>query len=167
MSIESKLFWFVYWFLFVNFLGFVDVELFVITNFLIAFFVIFNIMLPYVSFEAPLLSLRNNIIENKNLNMFILEYLNMVLVNIKESMSKLFTLILNLYYLNKDFITLSRLLSIDNGLFKTLIIKNIKLKKLKKCKLYINLISLNLNKKVNLVQQNILLKVWSSKVNPC
>jgi len=159
MSIESKLFWFVYWFLFVNFLGFVDVELFVITNFLIAFFVIFNIMLPYVSFEAPLLSLRNNIIENKNLNMFILEYLNMVLVNIKESMSKLFTLILNLYYLNKDFITLSRLLSIDNGLFKTLIIKNIKLKKLKKCKLYINLISLNLNKKVNLVQQNILLKV--------
>lgn len=36
-------------------------------------------------------------------------------------MSKLFTLILNLYYLNKDFITLSRLLSIDNGLFKTLI----------------------------------------------
>lgn len=66
------------WFLFVNFLGFVDVELFVITNFLIAFFVIFNIMLPYVSFEAPLLSLRNNIIENKNLNMFILEYLNMV-----------------------------------------------------------------------------------------
>lgn len=169
MSSQLKLFWFVYWFLFINFLGFVDVELFVVTNFLIAFFVVFNIVLPYFSFTEPLSLLRSAIIENKNLNMFILDYFHLSFINIKPLMLNVYALSLIFFFRNYDSITMSRLMSTDNVLYKTLLIKNIKLRKLQKSKLYTKLYFLTSLKSNILTHVTILFKVLAiqKKFNPC
>jgi len=83
MTASFKLFWFVYWFLFLNCLGHMNIEVVISANFLLTFTVIFLFLKKKVVFNDEQVYIRKIVVENKNLDMFFFELLGLYFGNMK------------------------------------------------------------------------------------
>lgn len=101
--------------------------------------------------------------------MFILDYINIMFFNTKQYILNLYEFSIRLFFKDIDAITLSRLMSVELDIYKTLVLKNIKLKKLKQVKTYVRLFSLSVLKNDVLACVKILYKcvLKSKNLSPC
>lgn len=130
MSVNKKLFWFVYWYIFICTFGLVDVELFVVVNFLVAFFTVFNYVVPLLSFEAYIDYIIKVVKINSKFNVFLLEYLHMLFINVKKYcaalMIPIIALNLSIKVLNTQLLTNN----CENEYYKSFVLKRRKIKTL-------------------------------------
>lgn len=127
MSYSSKLFWFIYWYIFICVFGIVDVELFVVINFLMAFFTVFNYIVPLISFVEHLNFIIKVINVNSKFNVFLLEYLKTLFSNVIKTVKFVILSVITLNLCIKVLIVNCYNVG-KNVFYKTFVLKRRKLK---------------------------------------
>jgi len=94
MTIRSKMLWFVLSYVFIHCFGNVDVELFVVVNFIIAFFIVYNKISQLTWFDTYINWIRDTFIRHRELVVFMFNVVVIVLEKWKYAVSQLFLILL-------------------------------------------------------------------------
>jgi len=94
MTVHYKMLWFVLSYVFIHCFGNVDVELFVVVNFIIAFFIVYNKISQLTWFDTYINWIRDTFIRHRELVVFMFNVVVIVLEKWKYAVSQLFLILL-------------------------------------------------------------------------